>query len=487
VTTVRAGATATVEHMHVRWRGAAPQRRAALIDALLNSALPDALASLGLGEHAEVCLRSVEVAPVIAVPHEPDDAVADRWASRVAAAIDDAVQAGDAVVFRSPHHALGDMAVGVSRGFLGRAWAWRAAGVWPEGIGASFGDPVAGSASSDALVDRVAGASAAGLGAPAAADVVVPARSTTLRNAPTDRSSPPLTAPAGAPKVVGEAQRRPSPAPAPMGRTAPHPPPLPALVVPVVYDAGTRHEWAAPDSPVPDRASPPARPDGDHRRGGAAPRWPETDLEAAAEALTAALLLHPEAAAGVLAHVARLGLLPALEARLGPTRLAALPVAAQRPARPTPSSFRVDDVAAEARTEWGGLLLLLHLVEGEPEPDMYALGTILLTGLMDDEDALDPRDPALLAFSGLAPDDDPPAWLDPAGTTDLQPVLDRLRHLGLDLEQVCRRQAIIIADPGWLEARFSLDDVDVDIRRAGLDLDPGWLPWLGVVVRFTYA
>jgi hypothetical protein len=24
------------------------------------------------------------------------------------------------------------------------------------------------------------------------------------------------------------------------------------------------------------------------------------------------------------------------------------------------------------------------------------------------------------------------------------------------------------------------------VRRAGLDLDPGWLPFLGVVLRFTY-
>jgi hypothetical protein len=32
-----------------------------------------------------------------------------------------------------------------------------------------------------------------------------------------------------------------------------------------------------------------------------------------------------------------------------------------------------------------------------------------------------------------------------------------------------------------------LDSVDLDIRRAGLDLDPGWVPWLGVVVRYRYG
>jgi hypothetical protein len=43
-----------------------------------------------------------------------------------------------------------------------------------------------------------------------------------------------------------------------------------------------------------------------------------------------------------------------------------------------------------------------------------------------------------------------------------------------------------VAHPGWLEIHFSLDDVATDLRRAGLDLDPGFLPWLGVVVRFVY-
>jgi hypothetical protein len=29
--------------------------------------------------------------------------------------------------------------------------------------------------------------------------------------------------------------------------------------------------------------------------------------------------------------------------------------------------------------------------------------------------------------------------------------------------------------------------VDLRIRWAGLDLDPGWLPWLGRVVSFRYG
>jgi hypothetical protein len=34
---------------------------------------------------------------------------------------------------------------------------------------------------------------------------------------------------------------------------------------------------------------------------------------------------------------------------------------------------------------------------------------------------------------------------------------------------------------------FRLNDADVRVRRAGLDFDPGWLPWYGRAVSFHYA
>jgi hypothetical protein len=52
---------------------------------------------------------------------------------------------------------------------------------------------------------------------------------------------------------------------------------------------------------------------------------------------------------------------------------------------------------------------------------------------------------------------------------------------------VTARHAEIVVDPAWIEVRFAVADVSTEVRRAGLDLDPGWLPWLGLVVRFTYA
>jgi len=34
--------------------------------------------------------------------------------------------------------------------------------------------------------------------------------------------------------------------------------------------------------------------------------------------------------------------------------------------------------------------------------------------------------------------------------------------------------------------RFAFRDAATSIRRAGLDLSPGYLPWLGTVVVFSY-
>jgi hypothetical protein len=34
---------------------------------------------------------------------------------------------------------------------------------------------------------------------------------------------------------------------------------------------------------------------------------------------------------------------------------------------------------------------------------------------------------------------------------------------------------------------LDLDSATVEVRAAGLDLDPGWLPVLGCAVRFRYV
>lgn len=54
------------------------------------------------------------------------------------------------------------------------------------------------------------------------------------------------------------------------------------------------------------------------------------------------------------------------------------------------------------------------------------------------------------------------------------------------LQAVCRRPGRLEFEPGWIALHLPLDGVDTSVRRLGLDLDPGWLPWLGCVVRIVY-
>jgi hypothetical protein len=66
------------------------------------------------------------------------------------------------------------------------------------------------------------------------------------------------------------------------------------------------------------------------------------------------------------------------------------------------------------------------------------------------------------------------------------------------LRRWCRRRARIglatlVCRPGriaasltHLEIYFNLADADLRVRRVALDVDPGWVPWLGRVVHFEY-
>lgn len=54
------------------------------------------------------------------------------------------------------------------------------------------------------------------------------------------------------------------------------------------------------------------------------------------------------------------------------------------------------------------------------------------------------------------------------------------------LRTVCRRPGRLRFEPGWIELHMPLDQVDTRIRRLGLDLDPGYLAWLGCVLRIRY-
>ena len=62
-----------------------------------------------------------------------------------------------------------------------------------------------------------------------------------------------------------------------------------------------------------------------------------------------------------------------------------------------------------------------------------------------------------------------------------------IRRFGrIELSELVQRRALLSVSRTHLDLFFDLSSVDIRIRRAGLDLDPGWLPWFGRVVSFHY-
>ncbi len=60
------------------------------------------------------------------------------------------------------------------------------------------------------------------------------------------------------------------------------------------------------------------------------------------------------------------------------------------------------------------------------------------------------------------------------------------RQTHLSLRTLICRPARLSLTPTHLDLTFTLEQIDIRIRRAGLDLNPGWLPWFGKVVQFHY-
>lgn len=77
---------------------------------------------------------------------------------------------------------------------------------------------------------------------------------------------------------------------------------------------------------------------------------------------------------------------------------------------------------------------------------------------------------------------------DPAVLTAWRIGTDRWlrRHTGRKLAQVVGRRGWIMRHDEGVNIRFRLDDADVELRRRALDLDPGWVGWLGMTIRFHY-
>ena len=61
-----------------------------------------------------------------------------------------------------------------------------------------------------------------------------------------------------------------------------------------------------------------------------------------------------------------------------------------------------------------------------------------------------------------------------------------VHHADLPLRRIVCRHGRVTTTPTHVDVIFDHRQADVRIRTAGLDLDPGWVPWLGRVVHFHY-
>jgi hypothetical protein len=99
-----------------------------------------------------------------------------------------------------------------------------------------------------------------------------------------------------------------------------------------------------------------------------------------------------------------------------------------------------------------------------------------------------------------APDDDPVfrCWDEPIEDPPdevRQEIRPWIRRLQRSLRQTARigvsslvfRTGRLIGTHTHVDVMFRIDAVDIRVRRAGLDIDPGWTPWLGRVIHFHYV
>jgi hypothetical protein len=482
--------TLRVCRLQARYRMAAyAVNERARLDRVLRTAAKDmlgvALDRSGVGRHEIVCLRGVHLRSRLLLSLS-DDALAAEWSLQMAEAIREAASLRGAAVgseaavrYRSRAAALDDLLCSVLRRDYSRAWAWRQLGFWPDSEAPS--DRLAVQWTVEALVND--------------AETIVPLLAAAARHG-----------------LFRESIRR--------------------------FEI---ENWAALAE---------AALTVFHRNTEATLEAesvaPEIECYVAS-ALNRSSLLHaiPSDIFGseLLSAIARpLAILAILE---GDATLAARPkivadaaaalAAKLRARKPLPVAQRDPealesavatergDGRAPVQTSFGGLLYLLNVVADlelwkrllDPEGartiawGLHQLGVSILsradrsrtvaTHLSEEAEPAHHLDPAVLAFagSGAHPDLDEPA----ASEEEQQRIDECAAGIVHELERrmpatevrgdamvdwVCRRRCILLYDPGWIAAHFSLDNVSTDIRRARLDLNPGYLPWLGTTVMFVY-
>jgi hypothetical protein len=90
-------------------------------------------------------------------------------------------------------------------------------------------------------------------------------------------------------------------------------------------------------------------------------------------------------------------------------------------------------------------------------------------------------DPLVIALEGTPPP------LEPIGRWVLAAHRHARASTGLTLREVIARPALVTLSPTHVDVLFRPTDADIRIRSAGLDFDPGWVPWLSRVIAFHFT
>jgi hypothetical protein len=154
------------------------------------------------------------------------------------------------------------------------------------------------------------------------------------------------------------------------------------------------------------------------------------------------------------------------------------------------------EIAVERVSQVAGLFLVVPALSGlglsgwldrHPELAYEGFARRLLATIATRMGA-GPHDPVLRA---LMPDDTTAAEIATRDAPELKAWrvgLDRWlrRKADIGLAETVRHRGWIIADAERVSVRFRLDDADIRLRRRALDIDPGWVPWLGLTVHYVY-
>jgi hypothetical protein len=513
---------------------------------VLDRAFVRALAQAGICEDGELCIRNLTAAACLRL-NRADESLTINWSEAIAAEIHRALSQGEGrnlVYYHSRRQALLDLSIGIASGDLRRVWVWQQLGLWRAGDAGNDGQailefvaalcaeatllvPTLRALADGGWLSRIAGrltevqwkelawASLREIGATHLLDQATdPPSPAALRNAMRvlkrsrllgSISSPgsPAVSTAGGSRavaVLAVLEAEPALLSASSAST------MIGIIAGAIQSARTETQRDADERSAALEAKESAALEA---KTESAARGAKTESAAPREETATAELQSAnsnESASVDTAETESAGRAP----RGDLIESAGESLANAKIESDDESESKPLDLRRRALTRFGGLLFLLGLVAELNLPEeilghpalaarpfvwiIYQLGMALAP--------IAPDDPAALAFAGLPPhatppahDERPPSDTEAASLNDLAGRIVACLRVALAredesdstlLEFVCDRRAEVVADPGWIELRFSLDDVSTEIRRAGLDLDPGYVPWLGVVVKFVY-